>query len=93
MNNIRTTVKDYYNERVYSKRFGYGELTKVYGDEIYFKFDNWGFYRYSSNPFEDGSITFVNHDLLSGFTIAYKNHVNSQSGSFEIYDTWFRRGS
>lgn len=92
MRNKKKSLADYYGMRVYSPKLGKGILVKVYGDEIHFKFDDFGVLVYRSDPFENGTV-FTEPELLKGFMAAYRDHVNSENGRFEMYDTWFRRGS
>lgn len=90
---MKEKITDFYGERVYSKELGYGKLTKVYGEEIHIHYDKGGFYIYRSNAFENGTLLFVNPELLKSFNAIYQSYIHSEAGKFESYDTWFRRGS
>lgn len=86
-------IDDFYGQRVYSATHGYGKLTKVYGEEVYVTYDKGGSYIYQENPFPGGVLTFCDPELTEQFNAIYENYVHSKDGRFEIYDTWFRRGS
>lgn len=93
MREVKREISDFYGQRVYSKVFGYGKLIRVYGEEIHITYDVGESYIYRENPFNKGIVAFCDPELLEQFNAIYENHAHSKDGSFEIYDTWFRRGS
>lgn len=86
-------INDFYGARIRSRYHGEGEITCVYGEEIYVKYDKGGSYVYRSNVLASGGLEFLNPELLEKFNKAYDEHVNSKSGRIETFDIWLRRGS
>lgn len=86
-------ITDFYGARIHDEKLGDGKLTRVYGEEIYITFDSGMSYIYKENAFATGSATFADPALLEPFNACYQQHIHSDAGNFELYDTWFHRGS
>lgn len=84
-------ISDFYGERIRSRYHGEGALTKVYGEEIYVKYDKGGSYVYRSNVFASGDLEFLNPESLEPFNAAYSEHIHSRDGRIEDFTTWLYR--
>ena len=86
-------LSDFYGERVYSKTFGYGRLTRVYGEEVSIAYEKGSSRIYRENPFSNGAAAFCDPALTELFRVIYERYTHSDGGKAELFDIWLHRGS